>query len=301
MTLPLSDAWNCQGGSVATFALPAGTVTGIAACSNGKVTVTTATADIAQNTLVQFTVTSILTPPYNVAKKNDGKIKTLDTNGKLIDFATLFTDRISAPVRIQLTGQTPLECPNQCSRRGMCKNYGICDCYKRPGTEEKAWQSADCSERTCPKGKAWTDLASADDTAHSLQECSSQGTCDRKTGQCKCFDGYDGIACQQSSCPNNCNHNGRCVTQEILALEAFKTYSAPWDANKEAGCVCDQGNRGVDCSLVECPTKQDVRGGPGAASGRDCSGRGLCDYSSGLCSCFVGYYGTACESQSEIG
>lgn len=301
MYFPESDGWNCNGVPVVTFTLPSASVTGTAACTDGQLIVTTAGLAIDQGTLVRFTTSGILTPASNTPKKNDGKLNTRDEKGGLIDFSSLFTDRISSPIRIQLTGQTPLDCPNQCSRRGMCKNYGICDCYARPGTSEKAWTGADCSQRTCPKGKSWADLASADDTAHRATECSSQGSCDRKTGQCACFDGYDGIACQKSSCPNDCNGNGRCVTQEILAYEAFKTYSSPWDANMESGCVCDAGNRGVDCSLQECPTTADTRGGPGSKFGRDCSGRGMCDYSSGLCNCFVGYYGTACEFQAEVG
>merc|ERR1719465_17971 len=63
--------------------------------------------------------------------------------------------------------------------------------------------------------------------------------CDRKTGECKCFEGYDGKACERSVCPSNCNNRGRCIIQEQLAYEASKTYSEPWDALKEVGCVCD--------------------------------------------------------------
>merc|ERR1711981_1368542 len=43
-----------------------------------------------------------------------------------------------------------------------------------------------------------------------------------------------------------------------------------------------------------------VYGCYGAMSGQDCSGRGVCDYSSGTCKCFSGYSGTACEKVEEM-
>ena len=52
---------------------------------------------------------------------------------------------------------------------------------------------------------------------------------------------------------------------------------------------------------VECPSGADVLKGYGNEAGRDCSGRGLCDYSAGICSCFHGYYGTKCEYQTVLG
>ena len=125
--------------------------------------------------------------------------------------------------------------------------------------------------------------------------------------------GFEGLACERTSCPSACNYRGVCISEYELADAASREYrcvlcvcvrttspphcrassrashvrapcfplpdSTPWDANKVFGCVCDLGYRGVDCSLIECPSKADPRGGWGNESGRDCSGRGVCDYS----------------------
>ena len=34
---------------------------------------------------------------------------------------------------------------------------------------------------------------------------------------------------------------------------------------------------------------------PGNESGRDCSGRGVCDYNVGMCDCFMGWFGDKCQ------
>ena len=38
----------------------------------------------------------------------------------------------------------------------------------------------------------------------------------------------------------------------------------------------------------------------GAMAGMDCSGRGICDYSTGQCACFSGYSGTSCSDIEEL-
>jgi len=47
------------------------------------------------------------------------------------------------------------------------------------------------------RSKAWVayPVNGAND-AHQSVECSNKGLCDRKTGECQCFDNYDGKACK---------------------------------------------------------------------------------------------------------
>jgi hypothetical protein len=95
------------------------------------------------------------------------------------------------------------------------------------------------------------------ETAHYYMECSNKGLCDRKTGECECFDGYDGTACQRASCPNDCSGHGTCETIAELAYDNFKNVYALWDADKTMGCKCDVGYDGADCSSRVCKVGVD--------------------------------------------
>ncbi len=96
-----------------------------------------------------------------------------------------------------LCGVVETRCPNMCSGHGLCGFGNTCACFD-------GWNggAADCSFRTCPNGTAWADKAYATDKAHQVTECSNAGICDRKTGTCKCFEGYTGAACQRSKLNN---------------------------------------------------------------------------------------------------
>ena len=85
-------------------------------------------------------------------------------------------------------------CPNGCSGHGSCGGNDKCLCYTRPKNTDPAWSAHDCSVRTCPKSAAWVAVATAANEAHPSVECSNKGSCNRKTGECDCFDNYDGIA-----------------------------------------------------------------------------------------------------------
>jgi hypothetical protein len=191
-------------------------------------------------------------------------------------------------------------CPNSCSGHGTCNAYDQCTCYMESAqnaTEYKGltnaaeWTGADCSLRTCARGISWTDIA--DSSVNSVvdgapldgscdhaeeAECSDQGLCDRSTGTCSCFAGYEGSACQRTSCPNGCSGHGTCRSNEDFAYdfsiakstqtsgsntlnsffdEYIATYSGAWDSGMHMGCKCDAGYRGADCSLVECPSSTD--------------------------------------------
>jgi len=101
-------------------------------------------------------------------------------------------------------------------------------------------------------GYARTSRTEPHDEAHFYRECANKGTCDRTTGQCSCFPGYEGEGCSRTACPNNCNGHGRCRT----ISDEYPDYSA-WDLHYTQFCKCDPGYNGPDCSLRDCPKGAD--------------------------------------------
>jgi hypothetical protein len=190
-------------------------------------------------------------------------------------------------------------CQSNCYGHGICDDIDRCQCYKNRNGEP-LYTGNDCSLLTCPKGVAWLGSVTKANDLHPVVECSNMGKCNRQTGVCECYYERDGIACERAMCPNDCNGNGVCYTQKQLADEVGRVYDTPWDANKMVACICDVGYRGLDCKSIECPSNTDVSKGHGNEKGRECSGRGICDYAKGLCSCFVGYYGVACDKITTL-
>jgi len=101
-------------------------------------------------------------------------------------------------------------------------------------------------------GLARSDNTAAWNEAHFYRECSNKGICDRTTGQCACFPGFEGEGCRRITCPNSCSGHGQCVNMAVSNAE----YSA-WDEKKTVECQCDPGYTGADCSLRKCPKGTD--------------------------------------------
>jgi hypothetical protein len=200
------------------------------------------------------------------------------------------------------------ECPNACSGHGTCSLHDQCTCCRD-------YTGSDCSERICPFGNSHVDSPNGDldgstgtlsgptdtvikgsnmfpygateqfpdtdeEEGHFYMECSNKGLCDRSSGTCECFPGYEGSACQRASCPNDCSGHGTCETIKELAedkedgdLDAgaygergYAQYTAGmgdlsaigslkyelWDKTLTMGCKCDPGFTGPDCSLKLC-------------------------------------------------
>jgi len=183
------------------------------------------------------------------------------------------------------------ECPNACSAHGKCGAYDMCTCFRNwmsNDCSERICQFGLAHVDT-PKGDLDASsgkLSGPDDivitnnamypygtteqypavtdidgnvltnTAHEYRECSNKGICDRSTGTCTCFEGYDGSACQRASCPVTaggvCSGHGTCESISEISARDFGNIYKLWDEDATMGCVCDGGYTGPDCSQREC-------------------------------------------------
>jgi len=181
------------------------------------------------------------------------------------------------------------ECANACSGHGKCTSYDMCICnrnWQANDCSERVCQfglahvdtpKGDLDQSgtltgpdhpvienhfTYPYGTTEqfpvmqdSDLQNLPNSAHYYMECSNKGTCDRGTGECTCYEGYDGIACQRASCPgypNSCSGHGVCKSIKQLAAADNGNIYKLWDKDTTMGCDCDSGYFGPDCSQRQC-------------------------------------------------
>jgi len=131
---------------------------------------------------------------------------------------------------------------------------------------------------------------------------------------CLCDDGYRGPSCALVECPSatdplddKCNEGVTAITDYQLQYDApfggagweqaYSQRSGESLPNKEQKKM---ENSDYDPRYMLDANGRKVYGCYGSISGQDCSGRGICDYSSGTCKCFSGYAGTACEKVEEM-
>jgi hypothetical protein len=186
------------------------------------------------------------------------------------------------------------ECANACNGHGKCTSFDMCICnrnYQGSDCSERICQFGIAHVDT-PKGDidgsgaitdadhiviennaAYpygtseqfpnmqnSDLIEVSESAHYYMECSNKGICDRTTGECECYPGYDGVSCQRASCPgfpDSCNGHGVCKTIAQLAYADNENVYKLWDQSSTMGCECDAGFYGPDCSLKKCKYGSD--------------------------------------------
>ena len=272
-------------------------------------------------------------------------------------FALLFS---AAEASANIYSGLCLNAMDNCNGHGECHSITkTCSCHDGWGSPTDIVDTPiapDCSERVCPSNKAWQAIPTATDAAHGYRECSGRGKCQRLSGVCICFQGFEGKDCSRNACGDptseTCSGHGRCQnlremskTEQAQPISAATSYggqptTGTWDEDMIHGCICDSSWSvglaagetqlpewfGPSCSKRRCPsgddpltaadetdcegklqdpifgtTTADLSGGAtGNLCHVDCSNRGTCDYTLGLCRCYDGYTGANCGTQDAL-
>lgn len=154
------------------------------------------------------------------------------------------------------------------------------------------------------------------------QDCGSHGSC--VSGICECSDGWLGDACDTQSCADDCHSRGTCISGACVCSEAFYGDTCEFsrclnDCSRHGfcnrgTCECDAGFVGPACGTAfVTPVKATfarhdfVRPNvtlrtlrPPSGCPEDCNGHGHCS-SDGVCSCFGGHSGVACQDFCPVG
>merc|ERR1712048_594919 len=226
-----------------------------------------------------------------------------------------------------------LKCNHQaereCSDQGLCdRATGLCSCFA-------GYTGSSCQRTACPDDcsghgtcRSNRDFAydwaiaktiqmhnkNAQDHTELFKEIyfasyDNAWDSDKHYG-CLCDQGYRGPSCALVECPSaNVPLDDKC-SLTTTTTDYQLQYDAPFGATGwEAAYSLESGKTGEQQDIsasdynrqyVIDSNGRKVYGCYGAMSGQDCSGRGICDYSSGTCKCFSGYAGTACEKVEEM-
>lgn len=215
----------------------------------------------------------------------------------------------------------------ECSDQGLCdRATGLCSCF--PGYTGSSCQRTACPDDCSGHGTCRSNRDFAYDWAiaktkqilkdktdwtekfreNYFASYDSAWDTDMHWG-CLCDQGYRGPSCALVECPSATDPlddkcTGGVVTDYQLQYDApfggsgwEQAYSQRSGASKEQS---DMSKSDFDDNYRLDANGRKVYGCYGHISGMDCSGRGICDYSSGTCKCFSGYAGTACEKVEEM-
>ena len=187
------------------------------------------------------------------------------------------------------------ECPNACSSHGRCRHHDACECYRNWMGNDCSERMCQFSLAFIDTPKGDIDMSGEitgidktvainsymnkygtteqygpyetasgkiiNNVGHGYRECSNKGLCNRGTGECQCYPGYEGAACQRMACPrdlfgNKCSGHGVCASAKMIAEEDFNEYNL-WDRHSSIGCVCTAGFEGPICEERTCKVGYD--------------------------------------------
>jgi hypothetical protein len=136
-----------------------------------------------------------------------------------------------------------------------------------------------------------------------MEACSGRGLCDTTTGYCTCNTNYatsNGYA--ESGTRGDCGY----ATATIAVCPGAISCSGHGECAESPtyACTCSDGWTGSDCSMRTCPTGLAWFQMPEAddkahiTTNVECSNMGTCDRDSGVCTCDVGFTGSACQTMT---
>jgi len=135
--------------------------------------------------------------------------------------------------------------------------------------------------------------------------CSNRGICDTKTGSCTCETGYDtgnGLdpAVRGYGQRGDCGYVTQTITSCVGEIQCSGHGTCSGDPTYR--CECNSGWTGATCADRLCPQGRPWFAHPTATDEahldtdrQECSNRGTCDRTTGLCVCDANFEGSACN------